>query len=770
MEGRRLISQMIIGGMTQYLAKVQGMPETALKTLETLIHKFMWNGESKPTVAMTHMSNITNEGGKKVLDIYARNKAIQLTWLQSYLKLDESRPIWALVADTIFSNNVPGELKSLANNPNARINQYLQTWHSWINKSSHGEDKNPSILQDLREMLKVGKKYGVRLEAINPELEARAKMPAIRNIQTKELDKPNTLNDKYGKCIRDKHEARSLKEITALSENVPRNHKKNKVCKCTKCTSIRRDTNRKCKHPNKCIERAAALINTLKDKWNPTIALPPDFLTHPEPDEIGPKSDLETMEVTYTIDPFSSQSLLKDCFRVFTNQEPPQIMVTRAPKTPLFQAPELIIYTDGSCYDNGEDTACAGSGIWYNDNNPRNTSLRVPHTDQSNQTGKLYTILHTLQSTPPDRALLLKTDSMYVVLGITKHLKTWENQGWMYSKHAEFFKSIIAWTRYRSNTTKITWVKGHSDIKGNEEANKLAGAGADQDMPPLANLPLAPTNTIPSGAKLSELAQKDFYYDIKKTSRPNPQKSSKNNLGRIQACTTAYYDHTPKYETIWRTTKHKDLTKKTQEFLWKCLHNTFKIGSFWKNIPGYENRSTCPHCKTKESMEHILMECMAPGRSEIWTLVTELWKKRSQVPIPENYGTILGCCLTTFKKANGKPDQGLNRLFRMLISKSMYLIWKLRCERAITWGNDPSKFHSPHKIHNEWVQTINARLKMDSIRTNTKIFKAKVIKPKIVLKTWKNCLLDNIYDTRNWCGKTGVLVSITPKQPPGQNR
>ena len=28
-EGRRLITQMIIGGMTQYLAKVQGIPETA---------------------------------------------------------------------------------------------------------------------------------------------------------------------------------------------------------------------------------------------------------------------------------------------------------------------------------------------------------------------------------------------------------------------------------------------------------------------------------------------------------------------------------------------------------------------------------------------------------------------------------------------------------------------------------------------------------------------------------------------------------------------
>lgn len=98
-EGRRLISQMIIGGMTQYLAKVQGMPESAIKTLERLIRNFAWSGESNPTVAMAHMTNDIELGGKKVLDIGARNEAIQLTWVQAYLKMGDERPTWALVAD-----------------------------------------------------------------------------------------------------------------------------------------------------------------------------------------------------------------------------------------------------------------------------------------------------------------------------------------------------------------------------------------------------------------------------------------------------------------------------------------------------------------------------------------------------------------------------------------------------------------------------------------------------------------------------------------------
>ena len=169
-------------------------------------------------------------------------------------------------------------------------------------------------------------------------------------------------------------------------------------------------------------------------------------------------------------------------------------------------------------------------------------------------------------------------------------------------------------------------------------------------------------------------------------------------------------------------------------------------------------------------MEHILTECTAPGRELIWSLANELWHKRSTTDVPTSYGAILGCCLSNYTKQSGKPDAGLNRLFRIIMSESMYMIWKIRCERTIAWANDPTKTHSTHEIHNKWLQAINLRLRIDSVHTNTKIFKKKVIEPKIVLKTWKNCLKDNLHETKNWCGKTGVLVGIAPRRPPGRNR
>ena len=447
----------------------------------------------------------------------------------------------------------------------------------------------------------------------------------------------------------------------------------------------------------------------------------------------------------------------------------PPSQTVRVEKTVNSQSPETTVYTDGSCSNNGETTAQAGSGVWYNADDGRNASLRVPGPNQSNQTGELYAILHALKTFPPDWALSIKTDSMYAVHGLTRNLEKWEDRGWMYSKHATLFKDITAWVRYRSNITIITWVKGHDGITGNEEADKLANEGSKKDIPQNDPPPLAPKNTIPSGAKLSALAQRDFYRG--ENGKPTANRTTTRiNLDRIQACAIEYYESAPTHANIWMSIKYKDLTKKSQEFLWKYIHDAFKIGKFWRNTPDFEHRGICTLCDTEETMEHILTECEAPGRAEIWAVANELWRKRSPIPIPTNYGALLGCGLTKFKKKNGKSDDGLNRLFRIIVSESMYMIWKIRCERSITWNNDPTKFHAQHEIHNKWLQTINSRLKTDSLQTNRKIFKKKTIEPKTVLKTWKKCLSENMHYTKNWCGKTGVLVGIKPKRPPGRNR
>ena len=75
---------MVVGEMTQYLAKVQTMPKQVEKTLIKTIRNFMWNGK-KPSVNKDTLHLPIEQGGVKLLDIKVRNQAIDIMWLKSYL-------------------------------------------------------------------------------------------------------------------------------------------------------------------------------------------------------------------------------------------------------------------------------------------------------------------------------------------------------------------------------------------------------------------------------------------------------------------------------------------------------------------------------------------------------------------------------------------------------------------------------------------------------------------------------------------------------------
>ena len=93
----------------------------------------------------------------------------------------------------------------------------------------------------------------------------------------------------------------------------------------------------------------------------------------------------------------------------------------------------------------------------------------------------------------------------------------------MYLRHPELFKCITVWVRYCSNMKEIVWVKGHSGIRGNMEADKLAGKGTLMEQTKLELNLTTLANMIPLGAKLATMSQKDFYQGIKKMNRPQPQ-------------------------------------------------------------------------------------------------------------------------------------------------------------------------------------------------------------------------------------------------------
>ncbi|KDQ62216.1 hypothetical protein JAAARDRAFT_122432, partial [Jaapia argillacea MUCL 33604] len=69
MEGRCLIIQMVIGGMTQYLTQVQGMPAPVEDCLVKRTRKFMWGDKTQSPVNLKTLYAPVSQGGRGVLDL-----------------------------------------------------------------------------------------------------------------------------------------------------------------------------------------------------------------------------------------------------------------------------------------------------------------------------------------------------------------------------------------------------------------------------------------------------------------------------------------------------------------------------------------------------------------------------------------------------------------------------------------------------------------------------------------------------------------------------
>ncbi len=121
--GRKIIVQAVIGGRTQFLTKAQGMPPAIKAALKNMIRKFMWENDSSPRIAYDFLCSPMNEGGLNLLNIQARNEAIEIIWLKSYLDFSPSRPTWAAVTDLIIDKAAPP-----GTSQPARMNAFLQSW------------------------------------------------------------------------------------------------------------------------------------------------------------------------------------------------------------------------------------------------------------------------------------------------------------------------------------------------------------------------------------------------------------------------------------------------------------------------------------------------------------------------------------------------------------------------------------------------------------------------------------------------------------------
>ncbi|CAK5265932.1 unnamed protein product [Mycena citricolor] len=347
------------------------------------------------------------------------------------------------------------------------------------------------------------------------------------------------------------------------------------------------------------------MLDSLDEKWDPRKRQPEDY-EH----KMTPKETEAAGERTIDIDQrVTTTGNIADVFRIFTEEETNHSRTAPSrehAENPDKETIELEAYTDGSATKNGREGTEAGAGIYFEDDDRENKAIKVPNElGPSNQIAEMLAIKETIEICPPGAPIHIKTDSMYCVNGLTKSLQKWEDQGFFLAANGDLAKLTITKIRNRRARTRLTWVKGHAGIHGNEEADKLANEGRQKSQPDIIDTQVDRSLILP-GAKLRAMTQLVAYKIIRKLKMKNDKyqdaldrRATRRNIEIAQQATEEEGNDPKGAATeaqIWAAIQHKDFSRSIRYFTWMLIHDGYKVGTHWSRIPGHEEKAHCKHC------------------------------------------------------------------------------------------------------------------------------------------------------------------------------
>ncbi|KAF8283347.1 ribonuclease H-like protein, partial [Clavulina sp. PMI_390] len=435
-------------------------------------------------------------------------------------------------------------------------------------------------------------------------------------------------------------------------------------------------------------------------------------------------------------------------------------------------------HTDGGCFRNGDMTAKAGSGGWFGDEHPNNFAIRVgKNIKQDNNAGEMLAILTAARKSPSKPKLQIISDSTWAINALTINRRTNEDRGYIDVQHSNLIQATIAELQARQGDTTLTWVKGHNGTLGNEEADRLAGEGADMDTTEDTDVSVHKSQQI-RGAKLSKMKQKSLYRGIRAQRAAKIQKSRKvkENLRVARVTTKERMNQQPPDSRFWKALRDKNnIPNNISAWLWKTIHGAHKIGAYWHKIPQYEHRGNCliEECEdATEDLNHILFECPANHGKEAWKIADELLKEKDiDWPTATDIHEVIAATVAEIKDKDGKKRQGASRLYKIITLITAWTIWKVRNERVV--GENPTASRS--EVANKLRAEINEHFTQDRLspiymKANEK---QKAAKKKLVLKTWSGVISSERQGEMlpdDWIQQHGVLVGNPSRRPNGKNR
>ena len=206
-------------------------------------------------------------------------------------------------------------------------------------------------------------------------------------------------------------------------------------------------------------------------------------------------------------------------------------------KTKIYK-PEIFVYTDGACSNNGRPTAKAGIGIYFGKNDKRNISKRVKGK-QSNNTAELTAIIDVFKVLKSEiekgQHVAIYSDSQYSIKCATSYGRKMESIDWKNNFPNKELVKIIYNLFKNNKKVKLFHIKAHS---GKQDKHSLGNEQADI----LANESIGSVNPNRGTSHL----RKKIYLNV-----PFAQKDVAKKLG-------AKWDKSKKKWFIEDTNKHKE--------------------------------------------------------------------------------------------------------------------------------------------------------------------------------------------------------------------
>ncbi|KAM5317237.1 ribonuclease H1 isoform 2-T2 [Glossophaga mutica] len=103
-----------------------------------------------------------------------------------------------------------------------------------------------------------------------------------------------------------------------------------------------------------------------------------------------------------------------------------------------YMGEHVVVYTDGCCSRNGRRRARAGIGVYWGPGHPLNVGVRLAGR-QTNQRAEIHAACRAVEQAKAQNIdkLVLYTDSMFTINGITNWLQGWKENGWRTSARKE---------------------------------------------------------------------------------------------------------------------------------------------------------------------------------------------------------------------------------------------------------------------------------------------------------------------------------------------